>query len=44
MDEKAKKILYDQLLKISEISNIKGEKLIDLEMFLGFEDKEILNY
>lgn len=44
MDEKAKKILYDQLLKISEISHIKGEKLIDLEMFLGFEDKEALNY
>jgi len=44
MDEQAKKILYDQLLQIKEISHIKSEKLVSFEMFAGFENKEILNY
>ena len=44
MNEQAKKILYDQLVKIEEITHIKSEKLISLDMFFGLEDKEILKY
>lgn len=44
MEEQAKKILYEQLVKIEEISHIKGEKLISFEVFAGFENKEILKY
>lgn len=44
MDEQSKIILYKQLTKFEEISNIKGEKLMPWGQYELLDDKEVLVY
>lgn len=44
MDEQAKRILYEQLVKIRETSNINSEKLIEWNHFTKLDAKEVLKY